>query len=61
VQVDGYFYGRGVSDNKGPVLAFVYAVKELLEDCKLPDGGCLPVNVVFCFEGEGLVAGACFV
>jgi Cys-Gly metallodipeptidase DUG1 len=25
--VDGYLYGRGTSDNKGPVLAFVYAVK----------------------------------
>ena len=29
---DGYFIGRGVSDNKGPLLAFVYAVKELLEE-----------------------------
>jgi acetylornithine deacetylase/succinyl-diaminopimelate desuccinylase-like protein len=25
--VDGYLYGRGTSDNKGPVLAFIYAVK----------------------------------
>ena len=28
--VDGYLYGRGTSDNKGPILAFFYAVKELL-------------------------------
>jgi acetylornithine deacetylase/succinyl-diaminopimelate desuccinylase-like protein len=25
--VDGYLCGRGTSDNKGPILAFVYAVK----------------------------------
>lgn len=35
----------------GPVLAFVYAVKELLEDCK-SGGTCLPTNVVFLIEGE---------
>lgn len=25
--VDGYLCGRGTSDNKGPILAFIYAVK----------------------------------
>lgn len=35
----------------GPVLAFVYAVKELLEECK-SGGTCLPANVVFLIEGE---------
>lgn len=35
----------------GPVLAFVYAVKELLEECK-QGGSCLPANVVFLIEGE---------
>jgi acetylornithine deacetylase/succinyl-diaminopimelate desuccinylase-like protein len=25
--VDGYLCGRGTSDNKGPILAFVYAIK----------------------------------
>jgi hypothetical protein len=25
--VDGHLYGRGTSDNKGPILAFIYAVK----------------------------------
>lgn len=51
--VDGYLYGRGVSDNKGPILAFVYAIKELLQDnsnCRGVRG--LPVNVTFLFEGE---------
>ena len=47
---------RGTTDNKGPVLAFVYAVRELLEECKAPGGGCLPVNVAFIFEG-GWVGG----
>ena len=52
--MDGHFYGRGVSDNKGPVLAFIYSVKELVEECKQPSrAGCLPVNVVFLLEGEG--------
>lgn len=65
--IDGYLIGRGVSDNKGPVLAFVYAVKELLEEyaaAKKDATGIvspaqgngmqrgLPCNVVFLFEGE---------
>jgi Cys-Gly metallodipeptidase DUG1 len=28
--IDGHYFGRGVSDNKGPILAFIFAVKELL-------------------------------
>lgn len=28
--VDGYVYGRGVTDDKGPILATLYAVRELL-------------------------------
>lgn len=35
----------------GPVLAFVYALRELLEDCKA-GGTCLPTNIVFLVEGE---------
>ncbi|CAG9463974.1 unnamed protein product [Pedinophyceae sp. YPF-701] len=49
--VNGYLYGRGASDNKGPILGFLYAVKSLLDDC----GGnvdALPTNVAFVFEGE---------
>jgi len=48
--VNGYLYGRGASDNKGPSLGFVYAVKDLLDSCESLDE--LPVNVVFIFEGE---------
>ncbi|CAL8463359.1 g2893 [Coccomyxa elongata] len=49
--IDGYFYGRGTSDNKGPILAFVYAVKEMLKEGRTRNGS-LPVNVAFVFEGE---------
>ena len=31
VATDGYFYGRGVSDNKGPLLAQIFAVRRLLQ------------------------------
>ncbi|KAJ2552396.1 hypothetical protein EV175_003328 [Coemansia sp. RSA 1933] len=43
---DGYLYGRGVTDDKGPVLATLFAVAELHA------AGSLPVTVVFCIEGE---------
>ncbi|KAI9269351.1 hypothetical protein BY458DRAFT_187021 [Sporodiniella umbellata] len=43
---NGYLYGRGTSDNKGPVLACIFAVNELLKE------GILDVNVVFLIEGE---------
>ncbi|KAJ1964505.1 hypothetical protein GGI12_001377 [Dipsacomyces acuminosporus] len=43
---DGYLYGRGVSDDKGPVLATLFAVSELYAS------GQLPITVVFCIEGE---------
>lgn len=49
--IDGYYYGRGTSDNKGPILAFIYAVKEMLEEGHGTDAS-LPVNVAFVFEGE---------
>ncbi|KAL9107434.1 MAG: hypothetical protein Q9187_008425 [Circinaria calcarea] len=44
--IDGYLYGRGVSDNKGPVLAALYAVADLLAEQKLD------CDVVFLIEGE---------
>ncbi|GIL47514.1 hypothetical protein Vafri_4310 [Volvox africanus] len=64
--VNEYLYGRGVSDNKGPILAFIFAVRELMNSCGDATGaGCggysggaggrlgrLPVNVAFVFEGE---------
>jgi di- and tripeptidase len=43
---DGYLYGRGVSDNKGPILAALYAVADLVSEQKLA------TDVVFLIEGE---------
>ncbi|SPO26276.1 related to DUG2 - putative di- and tri-peptidase [Ustilago trichophora] len=43
---DGYLYGRGVSDNKGPILAAGCAVHQLLSTRKLYS------DVVFVIEGE---------
>ncbi|KAF9916813.1 hypothetical protein BX616_002734 [Lobosporangium transversale] len=43
---DGYLYGRGVSDNKGPILACIFAASELQEEQQLD------VNVKFLIEGE---------
>lgn len=40
-------YGRGVSDNKGNIIARIYAVKAILDTV-----GELPVNVKFVIEGE---------
>lgn len=46
VAKEGNIYARGVSDNKGPILAAIYAVAEL---CK---NGELSTDVVFLIEGE---------
>ena len=43
---DGYLYGRGVSDNKGPILAAACAVHQLLSTRRLYS------DVVFLIEGE---------
>ena len=43
---DGYLYGRGVSDNKGPILAAACAASQLLTMRQLD------VDVVFLIEGE---------
>ncbi|KAF7729747.1 hypothetical protein EC973_003825 [Apophysomyces ossiformis] len=43
---NGYLYGRGTSDNKGPMLACIFAVHDLLKE------GLLDVNVIFLIEGE---------
>ncbi|KAL8870150.1 MAG: hypothetical protein Q9174_003742 [Haloplaca sp. 1 TL-2023] len=42
---NGFLYGRGVTDNKGPILAAIFAVRELVVEKTLPD-------VVFLIEGE---------
>ena len=43
---NGYLYGRGVSDNKGPILAALYAVTDLMQAQKLEH------DVIFLIEGE---------
>lgn len=44
--INGYLYGRGVSDNKGPVMAAIYAVADLVAERKLES------DIVFLIEGE---------
>lgn len=44
--VDGYVHGRGVSDNKGPLVAAIFAVAELYASKELD------VSVTFLIEGE---------
>lgn len=44
--INGYVYGRGVSDNKGPVIAAIYAVADLVMKQQLNS------DVVFLIEGE---------
>ncbi len=43
----GYLYGRGVADNKGDIIARIYAIKAILNIV-----GTLPVGVKFLIEGE---------
>lgn len=44
--INGYLYGRGVSDNKGPVLAALYAVADIVLRKQLT------ADIVFLVEGE---------
>lgn len=44
--INGFLYGRGVSDNKGPILASLYAAADLFRTKTLR------CNVVFLIEGE---------
>lgn len=44
--VNGYVYGRGVSDNKGPILAALYGVVDCLNE------KALDADIVFLIEGE---------
>ncbi|KAL7806678.1 hypothetical protein V8C44DRAFT_338575 [Trichoderma aethiopicum] len=43
---NGFLYGRGVSDNKGPILAALFAVTDLMQAQKLEN------DVIFLIEGE---------
>lgn len=44
--LDGYLYGRGASDNKGPIMAAIYAVAELVSE------KALKADITFLLEGE---------
>ncbi|KAK4514768.1 60S ribosomal protein L17B [Mucor velutinosus] len=44
--LNGYLYGRGTSDNKGPIVSSLLAVHELFKE------NTLDVNVIFLIEGE---------
>lgn len=44
--LNGFLYGRGVTDNKGPILAALYAVADLSQH------DALSCNVVFLLEGD---------
>ncbi|KAF2804547.1 glutathione degradosome [Mytilinidion resinicola] len=44
--IDGYLYGRGASDNKGPIMAAIFAVADLIAEQALDS------DVVFLIEGE---------
>lgn len=44
--LNGYLYGRGVSDNKGPIIAALYAVTDLMQ------AKALDSDIIFLIEGE---------
>ncbi|KAI1323880.1 WD domain-containing protein [Xylariaceae sp. FL0255] len=46
VGANGYLYGRGVSDNKGPIIAALYAVTDLVQAKSLDS------DIVFLIEGQ---------
>ena len=46
VEKDGKFYGRGASDDKGPILAWVNVIEAFQKT-----GNELPINIKFCLEG----------
>jgi nonspecific dipeptidase len=43
---NGKLYGRGATDDKGPVLGWIHAL-QAYQECEIPQ----PVNFKFCFEG----------
>ncbi|CAK4031576.1 di- and tripeptidase DUG2 [Lecanosticta acicola] len=44
--IDGYLYGRGTSDNKGPIMAAIFACAELTSEQALDS------DIIFLIEGE---------
>ena len=45
---NGYLYGRGTTDNKGPIIVFLYAIRELLEEINND----LSVEIIMILEGQ---------
>lgn len=45
-EIDGKLFGRGATDDKGPVICWIHAI-EGFQALNIP----LPVNLKFCFEG----------
>jgi acetylornithine deacetylase/succinyl-diaminopimelate desuccinylase-like protein len=52
--MNGFYYGRGATDNKGPIMSEIFAVKELVEELRTQggDGEMAMANVAFIYEGE---------
>lgn len=49
--VDGVMYGRGVLDDKGPIVCCIYAIKKLLDEGRLPNK---KIRIIFgCNEESG--------
>ena len=44
--IDGFLYGRGTSDNKGPIMAAIFACAELMSEQALGS------DIIFLIEGE---------
>ncbi|RHY08574.1 hypothetical protein DYB25_010762 [Aphanomyces astaci] len=47
---NGYLYGRGTTDDKGPIIATLFAIRELLSSA---DGVASVPNFMFLYQGEG--------
>lgn len=49
--IDGVLYGRGVLDDKGPIVCCIYAIKKLLDEGKMPNK---KIRIIFgCNEESG--------
>lgn len=49
--IDGVLYGRGVLDDKGPIVCCIYAIKKLLDEGKIPNK---KIRIIFgCNEESG--------
>eukprot|EP01083_Nonionella_stella_P240605 841002_1 len=45
---NGYLYGRGASNNKGAIVVFLYAIREILEEDELQDN----IEIIVIIEGH---------